>query len=128
MEEVKASGMETFKQKGHQREPRGEGQAGPRPRKIPFPPFSPGLCKEGKFYHPGGLQIGGSRAKSGSQMYFVCVVSNQFKSTFHKVGIVHVQILGFWFFLEPPGSSGLAPLCSRGASFGGAWAEQTHIS
>lgn len=45
--------------------------------------------------------------------YLVCIVLNKFESSFQKVGIFHIQILGFRFFLEQSGSSGLAFLCSN---------------
>lgn len=45
--------------------------------------------------------------------YLVCVVLNKCESSFQKVGIFHIQILGFWFFLEESGRSGLAFLCSN---------------
>lgn len=45
--------------------------------------------------------------------YLVCIVLNEFESSFQKVGIFHIQILGFWFFLVQPSSSGLPSYGAR---------------
>lgn len=45
--------------------------------------------------------------------YSVCLLLNKFDSTFQKIEIFHIRILGFWFFLELSGNSGLAFLSSN---------------
>ena len=82
--------------------------AGARPvllLKNTLPPFSQGLCKEGKFGDTGGCQL----VAHGPKLAHRCILFhlpgfNKFKSTCQKFGIFHIQILGFWFYLEQPGS------------------------
>ena len=77
--------------------------AGPRPVllvKNPSP-FPHGLCKEGKFCDTGGHQL----VAHGPKLAHRCILChlpgfNKFKSTFQKIGIFHIQILGFWFYLD----------------------------
>ena len=77
--------------------------AGPRPVLLVknSSPFPRGLCKEGKFCDTGGHQL----VAHGPKLAHRCILChlpgfNKFKSTFQEIGIFHIQILGFWFYLD----------------------------